>query len=380
MRDDTAAIHVGVSKDATYNSVTTPIYPSSTFRFDGVGSHRGYDYTRSGNPTRTALEENLAALEGGTFARATCTGMAAITASMFLLRSGDHVVAGHDIYGGTYRLFETLIPQFGITFSFVDMADAAAVRAALRPETRMLWIETPSNPLLHIVDIRAMVALARERGVLTVADNTFLSPYFQRPLALGVDLVVHSTTKYLNGHSDVVGGALVTASDALAEKLDVIVNALGLGESPFDAWLVLRGVKTLGPRMEAHQRNAFAAAGYLRNHPLVRQTYYPGLTDDPGHALASGQQSGFGGMVSFDLDLDALSAEVFFSRLRYFTLAESLGGVESLAEQPWTMSHAGISEDARRAAGISEGTVRLSVGIEHPDDLLEDLAQALRPV
>ncbi|GAB4257569.1 MAG: cystathionine gamma-synthase [Thermoleophilia bacterium] len=369
---------MGVAKDTAYNSVITPIYPSSTFAFDRVGENKGYDYTRSGNPTRTALEENLAALEGGTFARCTCTGMAAITVVLFLLRRGDHVVAGHDIYGGTYRLFETVFPQFGVEFSFVNMGDEAAVRAAVRAETRMLWIETPSNPLLNIVDIAAMVDIAGEHGLLTVADNTFLSPYFQRPLDLGVDIVLHSTTKYLNGHSDVVGGVVITKRDDLAERLGYLVNALGLANSPFDAWLVLRGVKTLGPRMEAHQRGAAALARFLAGHPKVMRVYYPGLEDHPGHELAKRQQTGFGGMLSFDLDVDALEPDVFFERLRFFSLAESLGGVESLIEQPWTMSHAAMSEAARRAAGISPGTMRVSVGIEHPDDLVEDMEQALR--
>ncbi|MHB9149203.1 MAG: trans-sulfuration enzyme family protein [Thermoleophilia bacterium] len=378
MKRDTSAVHTGVAKDATYNSVITPIYPTSTFRFDRVDHHRGYDYTRSGNPTRAALEENLAALEGGTFARATCTGMAAVTTALFLLSQGDHIVAGHDIYGGTYRLFETVMPRFGFSFTFVDMSDGAAVRAAIRPETRMLWIETPSNPLLNIIDISAMVDIAREQDLISVADNTFLSPYFQRPLDLGVDVVLHSTTKYLNGHSDVVGGVVITGRNDLGERLSYLVNAMGLANSPFDAWLVLRGVKTLGPRMRAHEAAAGAVARFLREHPKSLRTYYPGLEDHPGHELAKRQQSGFGGMVSFDLDVDALDPDSFFSRLRLFALAESLGGVESLVEQPWTMSHAGMSEEARLAAGITPGTVRLSVGIEDPDDLVEDLAQALR--
>jgi O-succinylhomoserine (thiol)-lyase len=377
MKRETAAVHVGVAKDTTYNSVTTPIYPSSTFRFETVGTHKGYDYTRSGNPTRSALEENLASLEGGDFARATATGMAAVTVAVFLLRQGDHVVAGHDIYGGTYRLFESFFPRLGLTFSFVDMRDPEALRRAVRPATRMVWIETPSNPLLNVVDIAQAVEVARAAGALTVCDNTFLSPYFQRPLDLGVDLVVHSTTKYLNGHSDVVGGAVVAKRPDLAEELGFLVNTLGLANSPFDAWLVLRGIKTLAPRMEAHQRGAFAVARFLQEHEKVARVYYPGLPDHPDHELARRQQLGFGGMVSFDLDTGKVSPEDFFARLRYFTLAESLGGVESLAEQPWTMSHASLSEEIRRAAGISPGTIRLSVGIEHPDDLVQDLEQAL---
>ncbi len=377
MRRETSAVHTGVDKDAHYRSVTTPIYPSSTFRFEEVGRIPEYDYTRSGNPTRAALEENLAALEGGSWARATATGMAAVTAVPLMLEQGAHIIAGHDIYGGTYRLFDSLLPRFGVSFSFVDMRNLDQVRAAIRPETQLIWIETPSNPLLNIVDIAAVAELAREAGLLTAADNTFLSPYFQRPLELGVDIVVHSTTKYLNGHSDVVGGAVITGREDLAERLGFVVNTAGLAGSPFDAWLVLRGVKTLGPRMEAHERNAAAVAAFLRQHPKVARVYYPGFADHPDHELARRQQSGFGGMVSLDLDTDRIEPTDFFGRLRYFALAESLGGVESLAEQPWTMSHASMPERARREAGISEGTVRLSVGIEHPDDLLEDLGQAL---
>lgn len=366
-----------MDKDGSYGSVTTPIYPTSTFRFEKVGETPEYDYTRSGNPTRAALEENLAALEEGSWAGATATGMAAVTAVALLLRQGTHVIAGHDIYGGTYRLFDNLLPRFGIEFSFVDMREQEAVRAALRPNTALIWIETPSNPLLNTVDIASTVEIAQEAGVLTAADNTFLSPYFQRPLNMGVDIVVHSTTKYLNGHSDVVGGALVTANRELGERLASVINTTGIACSPFDAWLVLRGVKTLGPRMEAHQRNAFAVAEFLQQHENVRRVYFPGLKNHPDHALANRQQSGFGGMVSMDLDTDVVAPTDFFSRLRYFAIAESLGGVESLAEHPWTMSHASMPEKARIRAGISESTVRLSLGIEDPADLMEDLELAL---
>jgi cystathionine gamma-synthase len=377
MRPETMAVHVGVDKDHTHNSVITPIYATSTFAWTEECEPGEYRYSRAGNPTRAALQENLAALEGGTAAWATASGMAAITAVAFLLRQGDHVVGGRDLYGGTYRLFQDIMPQFGVTTSLVDMCDVDEVRAALRPETRLLWIETPSNPLLRITDIRAMVGLARERGLLTVADNTFLSPYFQRPLDLGVDVAVHSTTKYLNGHSDVVGGAVITGRDDLAERLALIVYGVGLGCSPFDAWLVLRGVKTLAPRMEAHQRGARAVAAFLQRHPLVQRVYYPGLPEHPGHELASSQQSGFGGMLSFELDTAALAPSDFLTRLRFFSVAGSLGGVESLVAQPWRTSHANMPDAAKREAGISPGTIRLSVGIEHPDDLLEDLDQAL---
>ncbi|HZJ03258.1 MAG TPA: PLP-dependent aspartate aminotransferase family protein [Thermoleophilia bacterium] len=377
MRKETEALHTGVDKDETFNSITTPIYMSSSFRFGAVGELPRFHYTRAGNPTRAALEENLVALENGRYAWVTGTGMAAITAVAFLLESGDHILAPRDIYGGTYRLFQNIMPRFDLSVSFVDMRDLEAVRRATRKETALVWIETPSNPLLQITDIRGVVEIASETGALTAADNTFLSPYFQQPLDLGVDLVVHSTTKYLNGHSDVVGGALITARDDLSAKLDLIVAGLGLSGSPFDSWLVLRGVKTLATRMEAHQKNASAVAHFLENHERVRRVYFPGLKSHPGHELALTQQSGFGGVVSFDLDLDAIRAEDFFASLRYFALAESLGGVESLAAQPWTMSHKTMPPSAREACGLGPGTVRLSVGIEHPDDLLEDLERAI---
>ena len=377
MRKETEAVHVGVDKDEAYNSVTTPIYMSSSFRFEAVGELPRFHYTRAGNPTRAALEESLAALENGKYAWVTGTGMAAIAAVAFLLKSGDHILAPQDIYGGTYRLFQNIMPRFDLSVSFVDMRDLEAVRRARREQTALIWIETPSNPLLRVTDIRGVVQIAAEMGALTAADNTFLSPYFQQPLDLGVDLAVHSTTKYLNGHSDVVGGALITGREDLSAKLGLIVPGLGLSGSPFDSWLVLRGVKTLAARMEAHQKNAFAVARFLEGHERVRRVYFPGLESHPGHELALTQQSGFGGVVSFDLDLDAVSAEKFFANLRYFALAESLGGVESLAAQPWTMSHKTMPPSAREACGLSPGTVRLSVGIEHPDDLLEDLERAL---
>jgi cystathionine beta-lyase/cystathionine gamma-synthase len=278
-RFETLCIHTGVDKDSTFNSCITPIYPTSTFRWEGIGQTKGFDYTRSGNPTRRALEENLAAIEGGIDCRATCTGMSAITAVMHFFKPGDHIVAGHDIYGGTYRLFASLFTDMGIQFSFVNMLDLENVRRAITPATKCVWIETPSNPLLNIVDIAGIVDIARAAKVMTIADNTFLSPYFQRPLDLGVDVVVHSTTKYLNGHSDVVGGAVIAKTKEHADRVGYVVNALGLACSPFDAWLVLRGVKTLGPRMEAHQRGALALARMLAAHPAVERVYYPGLED-----------------------------------------------------------------------------------------------------
>jgi cystathionine gamma-synthase len=374
---ETRCVHVGVDKDKAYNSATTPIYPTSTFYWDDLKTHRGYDYTRSGNPTRRALEENLADLEDGIDCRATCTGMSAVTAALHLFRQGDHLIAGHDIYGGTFRLMNGVLPGMGITVSFVDMGDPENVRRALRPETKGIWIETPSNPLLNLVDIRAITTIAQERGLVTIADNTFLSPYLQRPIEHGVDVVVHSTTKYLNGHSDVVGGAVITSRREHAERIGFIVNALGLACSPFDAWLVLRGVKTLGPRMEVHQRNAMTVARMLREHPKVDRVYYPGLPDHPHHELARRQQSGFGAMLSFDVKGDRAFAEKVLTSAKLILLAESLGGVESLWEYPETMSHASMTPEARRGAGITDRTIRLSVGIEHADDLVADLRQAL---
>ena len=377
MQFETRAVHVGVNKDTAFNSCITPIYPSSTFYWDDLETNKGFDYTRSGNPTRQALEENIAALEGGIDCKATSTGMAAITTALHLLKPGDHIIAGHDIYGGTYRLFADVFTDLGYKFSFVNMGDPANVREALTGDTKAIWIETPSNPLLNLVDISAITAIAGEAGCITIADNTFLSPYLQRPFEHGVDVVIHSTTKYLNGHSDVVGGCVVTRHEEHQERIAYIVNALGLGCSPFDAWLVLRGVKTLGPRMEAHQRGALALARMLDEHSAVEKVYYPGLQSHPGHELAKRQQAGFGAMFSFDVVGGRPAAESFFAKTKLFALAESLGGVESLVEYPETMSHASMSEAARREAGITEKTIRVSVGIEHPDDLVADMRQAL---
>jgi len=377
MRFETRCVHVGVDKDSAFNSATTPIYPSSTFRWDNLSTNKGYDYTRSGNPTRRALEENIASLEGGIDCRATSTGMSAITAALHLFQPGDHIIAGHDIYGGTYRLFADVYTRMGLKFSFVQMGNPENVRKAITPATRCVWIETPSNPLLNLVDIAAVTEIARGAGLISIADNTFLSPYLQRPFEHGVDVVIHSTTKYLNGHSDVVGGCVVTRQKEHAERIGYIVNALGLACSPFDAWLVLRGTKTLGPRMEAHQRGAMALAQMLDAHPEVEKVYFPGLPSHPQHALAKRQQYGFGGMLSFDVKGGRPAAERVLHTTKLFQLAESLGGVESLIEYPETMSHASMTLEARREAGITEKTLRVSVGIEHPDDLVADMKNAL---
>jgi O-succinylhomoserine (thiol)-lyase len=378
MHFETRCVHTGVDKDSAFLSATTPIYPTSTFRWDDLNTNRGFDYTRSGNPTRRALEENLAGLEGGIDCRATCTGMSAITATMHLFQPGDHIIAGHDIYGGTYRLFDSVFRQMGLTFSFVKMGDPENIRRAATPKTKCVWIETPSNPLLNLVDIAAVCRAAKDIGAITIADNTFLSPYLQRPFEFGVDVIVHSTTKYLNGHSDVVGGCVITRHKEHAERIGYVVNALGLACSPFDAWLVLRGVKTLGPRMEAHQRGAMALARFLATHPRVAKAYYPGLESHPQHALARQQQRGFGAMLSIDVNGGRPAVEKVLAKLKLFQLAESLGGVESLIEYPDTMSHASMSEAARREAGITDQTLRISVGIEHPDDLIADFKEALR--
>ena len=374
---ETMCVHGGVHKDQQYNSVTTPIYPTSTFYWNSLESHSGYDYTRSGNPTRKALEENLAALEGGAGCVATSTGMSAVHCAMALFSPGDHVIAPADLYGGTFRLFDRFLSEKGLSFTFVDMTKPEQIQAAFRPETRVIWIETPSNPLLKVIDIAAVVALARQHNVMTICDNTFLSPYLQRPLDFGVDIVMHSTTKYINGHSDVVGGCVISRTPETAKRVAWICNALGLSCSPFDAWLVLRGLKTLGCRMEAQQASALEIARFLEAHPLIERVYYPGLESHPQHQLARQQQRGFGAMLAFDTRDGRSVAERVCMKTRLFDVAESLGGIESLISFPVTMSHASMTPAARAAAGITEKTVRVSVGLEHCADLIADLRQAL---
>ena len=374
----TKSVHTGVAKDSSFNSVITPIYPTSTFYFDSLGKNKGFDYTRSGNPTRAALEENIAALEGGIGCSVTATGMAAITATLFLLQPGDHVVTGDDIYGGSYRLFSQVFAKWGVEFSFINMRDLAAVKKAVRPQTKMLWIETPSNPLLNIIDLKSNIEIAKQKKILSVVDNTFLSPYFQKPFEFGADIVVHSTTKYLNGHSDVVGGAICYREQALKERIRFLVNALGVSESPFDCWLVLRGVKTLAQRMEAHQANALAIAQFLEKHPQVKKVYYPGLKSHPQQALIKKQMKGFGGMLAFELNTSKVKLDTFFKKLKFFALAESLGGVESLIEHPWSMSHASMGEAALLSSGMTKETIRVSAGIEAAQDLIDDLDNALK--
>jgi cystathionine gamma-synthase len=379
-RTETVCVQAGTRKDTTFNAVAVPIYATSTFAFEAPGKTKGFDYSRTANPTRSALEECLAALEGGAGATATATGMAAETSVMGLFPAGSHIIAGHDIYGGTYRLFAQVLSARGLEFSFVDMSNPNNVRDALRPSTRAIWIETPSNPLLNLVDISAICGLAKRYDILTIVDNTFMSPVFQKPLALGADIVVHSTTKYLNGHSDMVGGAIISATKEHATEVAAMVNALGTCSSPFDSWLVMRGIRTLPIRMAAHQRNALALAEFLSGHKAVERVYYPGLRSHAQHRLANKQMTGFGGMLSFDIRGGKKAAFKFIQALNIFAFAESLGGVESLVEHPETMSHASMTPAARRAAGITDANVRVSAGIEDADDLVADVEQALATV
>jgi len=377
VRFETLAIHSGRGPDPTTGALATPIHQTSTFVFEDVGVTRGYDYSRTANPTRKTLEDCIAALEGGKAGFAFSSGMAAETTIMHLLKAGDHVISGDDVYGGTYRLFEMVMKDFRLEFTFLRMDDRSRIEGAIRPNTRMIWIETPSNPLLNIVNVEMVVDIAKRYNLITVADNTFATPYFLRPIDYGVDLVVHSTTKYLNGHCDVIGGAVVTTTDELTERVQFLLNAMGTCASPFDCWLVLRGIKTLAVRMMQHEENAAQIATYLEKQPKVKMVFYPGLKSHPGHETAMRQMEGFGGVVSFEIEGGVEAASSFLRNVRVFSLAESLGGVDSLVEHPATMSHASMPEDVRRDVGITDGLVRLSVGLESVDDLIEDLEQAL---
>ena len=370
---DTLCIHGGQEHDPLSGAVMAPIVLSSTFAQDGPGVHKGYDYSRAGNPTRSALERCLAELEGATHGVAFGSGCAATTAVLLTLKSGDHVVVGDDVYGGTFRIFDKVLKPFGIEATFLDMTDPARVRAALRSATRLVWVETPSNPMLKIIDVAEVADVAREKGIPVAVDNTFATPMLQRPLDLGATLVVHSTTKYLNGHSDVVGGAVLTRDDAMAERLHFLQKSVGGVPSPFDCYLVLRGLKTLGVRMKRHVESAQVLAAWLAAHPRVSRVHYPGLPTHPGHALAARQMKGFGGMISFELAGTLDQAAAFLRALRIFACAESLGGVESLAEHPAIMTHASLPPEARKAVGIGDGLIRLSVGLEDARDLIADL-------
>lgn len=370
----TRAIHAGQDPDPGTGAVSVPIYQTSTFAQDAVGVNKGYDYARSGNPTRTALEVALAALEGGKYGLAFASGLAAETTVALSLSAGDHVICGDDVYGGTFRLFDKVFKHLGITFNYVDTSDVDHVAAAIRPETKLIWLETPTNPMLKLADIAAITALAKPKGILTVVDNTFGTPYFQRPLSLGADITLYSTTKYLGGHSDVVGGAVVLNDQALYERLKFLQNAAGGVPGPFDSWLVLRGIKTLAVRMRAHESNALAIAKFLEKHPQVEKVIYPGLPSHPQHELAKRQMSGFGGMISLILKGGEAAGRALVERTKLFTLAESLGGVESLIELPAAMTHASV---AGSELEVPAGLVRISVGIEDEADLLTDLESAL---
>jgi cystathionine gamma-lyase len=382
-RFSTLAIHAGQEPDPTTGAVAPPIYQTSTYHQPELGKHKGYEYSRTHNPTRRALEANLAALERGRYGFAFASGMAAIATLAHLLKGGDHVVASDDMYGGTFRLFNLVLRRYGLEFTFVDTSDLGAVEAAIRPTTRLVYIETPTNPMMKVTDLRAVARIARERKILSCCDNTFMTPYFQRPLELGCDFVVHSTTKFLNGHSDMVGGALITNEDELAERIAFLQNAVGGVPGPFDCWLVLRSTKTLAVRMDRHNQNGMLVAQYLAQNPKIAKKiaklHYPGLATHPGHELMQRQATGFGSMISFDLESEE-RARRFLKSVRLFTLAESLGGVESLVCHPATMTHASVPPAERARVGLSDGLVRLSVGIEDAEDLIADLEQSFAAV
>jgi len=374
----TRCIHAGDTQDPATGAVMPPIHTSVTYAQEELGKTRGYVYTRSANPTRDAVERCLAELEGGARALAFASGMAATATALELLDAGAHVIAPFDGYGGTFRILsEVRSRSAGLQVSFVDCCDLAAIEAAIRPQTKMLWLETPTNPLLRIQDLKAGAALAKRHGILTVVDSTFATPFYQRPLEHGCDIVMHSATKYLGGHSDVLGGFLVAGTPELGKRLHLLRSMAGGVASPFDSYLILRGIKTLALRMERHSVNAQAAAEFLEGHARVKRVFYPGLASHPGHALAKRQMEGFGGMLSFEIDGGAPAARAFLEKLEVFTLAESLGGVESLAGYPATMSHSAMPAEQRRAAGISDSLIRLSAGVEDVGDLVADLAQAL---
>jgi cystathionine beta-lyase/cystathionine gamma-synthase len=372
----TRAIHAGQQPDPLAGAVTIPIFQTSTYVQDGLGRNKGYEYARTSNPTRQALERNVAALEGGTHGFAFASGMASVDAVLKLLSAGDHVVCGEDVYGGVHRLLDKILTRMGLAFTFVDTRDTAAVEAAITRATKMLYAETPTNPMMRLADLAALGAIAREHGLLFVVDNTFATPVFQRPFDFGADLVVHSTTKYLNGHSDMVGGLLVAQDDELAEQLAFIQNAAGAVPGPFDCWLALRGTKTLPLRMMQHDANGRRIAGWLAQDGRVPAVHYPGLPSHPQHELAKRQMSGFGGMLSIETGSLERAARLV-ERVKLFALAESLGGVESLIGHPATMTHASVPKAMREAIGLGDGLVRLSVGIEDADDLIADLDQAL---
>ena len=377
MKFSTKAIHAGQEADPTTGAIMTPIYQTSTFAQTGLGEHKGFEYARTGNPTRSALEACIAALENGAYGLAFASGLAAEGAILSLLSAGDHMVSCDDLYGGTYRLFERILRRYNVTTSYVTAHNIADYEKAIGPNTKLIWLETPTNPLLSLVDIRAVAEIAHRHNLLLVVDNTFSSPYFQQPLDLGADIVVHSTTKYINGHSDVIGGAVVVNDKDLYEDLKFHQNAAGAVPGPFDTWLTMRGIKTLAVRMRQHEANAQAVAKFLLEHPRVEKVYYPGLPSHPDHALAKKQMSGFGGMVSFQFKGTLADVDQVVRRFKVFTFAESLGGVESLVCHPASMTHGSIPKEIREARGLTDTLLRLSVGIEDIEDILMDLKQAL---
>lgn len=377
MRFETEAIHYGQEPDASTGAVVVPVFQTSTYEQDAIGKHRGYEYSRTGNPTRTALEKVLARLEGGKYGLAFASGVAATSAVINLLKKDDHVVVGDDIYGGTYRLFEKVFKPWGLNVSYADVDDIMSFEEAISENTKLIWIETPTNPLLKIIDIQRLAAISHARGIMFAVDNTFASPYFQKPLSLGADIVVHSTTKYISGHSDIIGGAVVTSNESIYEALKFHQNAAGAVPGPWDCWLALRGIKTLAIRMRTHEQNALFLAKYLSKHPGVERVYYPGLKSHENHEIARKQMTGFGGIVSIELKGGFPAVERFVSRLKVFMLAESLGAVESLVCYPSKMTHNSFSEEERERRGIKDNLVRLSVGIENKFDLRDDLKKAL---
>ena len=376
-RFETRAIHAGCEPDSGTGAIMTPIFQTSTYVQESPGKHKGYDYSRTHNPTRTALERNIASLEEGEYGLAFSSGMSAISAVTQLLAAGDHVICCDDVYGGTFRLFDKVLKKYNLEFDSVDLTVPQTLERHRKNNTRLVWLESPSNPLLKLVDIEAIARIAKKHTILVVVDNTFATPFFQKPLKLGADIVMHSTTKYLNGHSDVIGGSLVMKDKELYDKLQFLQNAVGAVPGPFDCFLVLRGIKTLAIRMERHAENAIKIAQFLENHPKVRKVIYPGLSSHPQHELAKKQMTGFGGIVTFFIKGGLEAARRFLERVKIFSLAESLGGVESLIEHPAIMTHASLPKEVREKIGISDELIRVSVGIEHVDDLIGDLKQAL---
>ena len=372
----TRAVHAGQPPDPTTGSVAVPIYATSTYVADELGKHKGFEYARVQNPTRSALEENVAALEGGVSGHAFASGMASISAILTLVGAGDHIVASRNVYGGTYRLFTQILERYDLEFSWVDTTDLANIEAAMTERTKLLFIETPTNPMMEVTDIAGAVAIAKARGALTIVDNTFMSPYFQRPIEQGADIVMHSATKFLNGHSDALGGVLVAAHQEQGEWFAFVQKSAGAVLGPFDSFLVLRGIKTLAVRMERHERSGRAVAAFLDGHDKVSRVLYPGLSDHPGHELHQRQATGFGALISFDLGSHD-AAKTFLDALQVMSLAESLGGVETLISQPATMTHASVPPEKRAELGITDGLVRVSIGLEDESDLIGDLEQAL---